>query len=77
MEQHRGMNRLNKSGFSRHLQRLAPHLRALMAVLGQVFKDSSMQMRYVIDSFPVAVCHNTRTGQTHEGQARSCRRYFV
>ena len=63
MEQHWGMNRLDKSGFSRHLQRLEPQLRALMAVLGQVFKESSTQMSYVIDSFPVAVCHNTRIGR--------------
>ncbi len=60
MEQHWGMKRLDKSGFNRHLHRLADTLRALLAALGQVFKAASTHMRYCIDSFPVAVCHNTR-----------------
>lgn len=63
MEQHWGMNFLDKSGFGRHLTRLEPVLRGLLAALGQVVKEASTQRPYILDSFPVPVCHNTRIGR--------------
>lgn len=83
MEQHWGMKRLDKSGFSRHLHRLTDELRALLAVLGQVFQAASTSMRYLIDSFPVPVCHNTRIercrlvqGKAYRGRCASKRCWF-
>ena len=63
MELHWGMNRLDKSGFCRHLHRLQEALLALFAAFGQRLKNPDLTTHYVIDSFPVAVCHNTRIGR--------------
>ena len=83
MEQHWGMKRLDKSGFSRHLHRLEAELRAVVAVFGHLAKACCCQMRYVIDSFPVAVCHNTRIGRcrllqgaAYRGRSASKRCWF-
>lgn len=83
MEQHWGMKTLDKSGFSRHLTRLEPLLHEVLGVLGQVIKEASTQLQYVIDSFPVAVCHNTRIarcrlleGGAYHGRNASKRCWF-
>ena len=60
MEQHWGQNRLDKSGFVRQLHRLADTLAGLFATFGTLLKTRHTEARYVIDSFPVAVCHKMR-----------------
>ena len=40
---------------------LADTLAGLFATFGTLLKNRHAEARYVIDSFPVAVCHNTRT----------------
>ena len=60
MKQHCGHKLLDKSGFNRQLHRLADTLAGLFATFGTLRKDLHTEARYVIDSFPVAVCHNTR-----------------
>ena len=60
MEQHWGMNHLDKSGFCRHLHRLQEALLALFVGFGQRLKDLNLTSHYSIDSFPVAVSHTTR-----------------
>lgn len=60
MEQHWGQNRLDKSGFTRRLHALTATLPALFAACAQVLKDLHTDARYVIDSFPLAVCQNIR-----------------
>ena len=83
MQQHWGMRRLDKSGFTRHLHRLAEPLHALFLALGQHLKALNTEARYVIDSFPVAVCDNIRIGrcrllrgQAYRGYSASKRRYY-
>lgn len=83
MQQHWGMRPLDKSGFTRHLHRLAEPLHALFLALGQHLKALNTQARYVIDSFPVAVCDNIRIGrcrllrgQAYRGYSASKRRYY-
>lgn len=83
MEQHWGQNTLDKSGFNRQLHALTDTLLGLFATFGQLLKDLHTEARYVIDSFPVAVCHNTRigrskllTGNAYHSRCASKRQWF-
>jgi hypothetical protein len=83
MEQHWGQNQLDKSGFTRRLHALTDTLLALFALVGEVLKHLHTEARYVLDSFPVAVCHNTRiprckllTGKAYHGRCASKRSWF-
>lgn len=83
MEQHWGQNRLDKSGFTRRLHTLTDTLHALFALVGDWLKQRHVEGRYVLDSFPVAVCHNTRiprckllTGKAYHGRCASKRSGF-
>ncbi|GAA4360142.1 hypothetical protein GCM10023185_27190 [Hymenobacter saemangeumensis] len=83
MEQHWGQNRLDKSGFTRRLHALSDTLLALFATVGDLLKHLHEEARYVLDSFPVAVCHNTRirrckllTGKAYHGRCASKRSWF-
>jgi len=67
MEQHWGQNRLDKSGFTRRWHALTDTLLALSATFGDLLKHLHSEARYVLDSFPVAVCHKMR--QKHLGRA--------
>jgi hypothetical protein len=83
MEQHWGQNQLDKSGFTRRLHALTDTLLALFATFGDLLKQLHLEARYVLDSFPVAVCHNTRiarckllTGKAYHGRCASKRSWF-
>lgn len=83
MKQHWGQNRLDKSGFTRQLHTLTDTLLGLSATCGQVLKDLHTEARYVMDSFPVAVCQNIRiprckllTGTAYRGRLASKRQGF-
>jgi len=83
LEQHWGQAKLDKSGFCRRLHALADSLAALFAAFGQALKQLHTEARYVIDSFPVAVCHNTRIprckllqDKAYHGRCASKRSWF-
>lgn len=83
MQQHWGMKALDKSGFTRQLHRLHELLKSVFLALGQHLKSLNTEARYVIDSFPVAVCDNIRIarcrllqGEAYRGYSASKRRYF-
>ena len=83
MEQHWGMKSLDKSGFTRQLHRLGETLLGLFATFGQAVKALHTASRYVIDSFPVAVCQNIRIGrnkllghEAYRGRCASKRTWF-
>lgn len=83
MEQHGGQNHLDKSGFTRRLHALADTLPALFALVGDWLKQRHTEARYVLDSFPVAACHNTRIprckllrGKAYHGRCASKRSWF-
>lgn len=84
---------LDDEGFTHLTQRLAaspelpkldpPRYPALFAAFGQALKTLHTDARYVLDSFPVAVCHNTRIprcklrqDQAYHGRCASKRRWF-
>jgi hypothetical protein len=55
-QDHWGQRVWHQSGFSRHLHRLRDVLDELFAPFGQLLKQLNTESRYVLDSFPVAVC---------------------
>lgn len=78
-----GTEPLDKSGFTRRLHALSDTLLSLFATVGELLKHRHTEARYVLDSFPVAVCHNTRiprckllTGKAYHGRCASKRSWF-
>ncbi len=83
MADHHGMKMLDKSGFNRRLRRLEGTLLLLFRVLGASLKELNTCSRYVIDSFPVAVCRNCRIprckllkGKAYHGYNEAKKEYF-
>jgi hypothetical protein len=73
----------DKSNFNRHLHRLADLIVRLFLALGQTIKELNTESKYLIDSFPVAVCHNIRIKRckllkhkAYRGKNTSKREYF-
>ncbi len=58
MRAHHGMKMIDKSTFNRRLHRLESSLVVIFHALGSSLKELNTSTRYVIDSFPVAVCRN-------------------
>lgn len=74
---------LSKSRLSRRLHRVAGLVNSLFHQLGLVLKEASPTTRYLLDSFPVAVCDNMRISRCRivrdkefRGYIASKRRYF-
>lgn len=83
MQQHHGFKKLDKSNFNRHLHRLADTVEAVFFALGRSLKELNIQSKYLIDSFPVAVCKNIRISRSkllneerYRGYNASKREYF-
>jgi hypothetical protein len=83
MLEHHGMKKLDKSNFNRHLHRLEIMITQIFFTLGQTLKELNIESRYLIDSFPVAVCKNIRIprckllqGKAYRGYNSSKREYF-
>ena len=83
MKQHHGVKMIDKSGFTRRLHGLQQQLIALFSALGHTLRELNTSCRYLIDSFPVAVCDNIRIarcrllqGESYRGKNASKRRYF-
>jgi Transposase DDE domain len=72
-----------KSGFTKRLHRLADLLYSLFQQLGTIVKELNCSGRYILDSFPLAVCHNIRIsrckllkGEEYRGLCASKHQYF-
>lgn len=83
MYQHQGTYELDKSQFNRRLARLQAQLWAIFRAVGQTLKELNTTSRYLLDSFPVAVCDNIRIktcqlvkGESYRGYSANKRRYF-
>ena len=83
MRQHHGTAKLDKSNFNRHLHRLSQVLISIFIALGQTLKQLNTESRYLIDSFPVAVCKNIRIkrckllkNEAYRGYNASKRQFF-
>ena len=60
MDSHVFAKVLKKSGFTKRLHRLKEILMFIFLRIGRVFKYLCREMEYIMDSFPVKVCHNIR-----------------
>jgi len=74
---------LSASRFNRRLHRNWELIFSVFHLLGDLFKHSNHSARYLVDSFPVAVCHNIRIsrsrilkGEHFRGKCVSKRSYF-
>lgn len=83
MHQHHQMARIDKSTFNRRLHRLETALLTVFRALGLSLKELNTTARYVIDSFPVAVCRNCRisrckllTEKAYRGYNEAKKEYF-
>jgi hypothetical protein len=72
-----------KSGFTKRLHRLADLLYSLFQQLGAIIKELNCSGMYILDSFPLAVCHNIRIsrckllkGEAYRGFCASKHQYF-
>src|SRR3954468_10616132 len=72
-----------KSGFTKRLHRLAELLYSLFQQLGTIVKQLNCSGSYILDSFPLAVCHNMRIsrckllkGGEYRGFCASKHQYF-
>jgi hypothetical protein len=75
--------RLSRSRYSRRVNRLIDLIYQLFHQLGSVLKDLHWESRYLLDSFPVAVCDNIRIKRCrivrddiYRGAVTSKRRFF-
>ena len=74
---------LSKSRFNRRLHRIQHLVQTLFAFLGELWKEYNIDKRYIIDTFPVAVCDNYRIprariyqNEAYRGYISSKKRYF-
>jgi hypothetical protein len=74
---------LSRSRFPRRVSRLSDLIYRLFHQLGAILKDLHWESRYVLDSFPVAICDNIRIercrlvqDELYRGKMTSKRRYF-
>ena len=74
---------LSKSRLTRRLHAVAGMVNSLFHQLGVVLKEASVSTRYLLDSFPVALCDNMRISRCRlvrdeefRGYIASKRRYF-
>jgi len=72
-----------KSGFTKRLHGLSDLLLMLFQTVGHVIKGLNCNQRYILDSYPVAVCQNIRIsrskllrGEQYRGWIASKRQYF-
>lgn len=74
---------IGKSGFNKRLHKVAALLMWMFLEVGRMFKYMGCEMEYIIDSFPLKVCHNIRIsrckllkGKQGHGYSASKREYF-
>jgi hypothetical protein len=68
---------IGKSGFTKRLHRLAALVLWLFLHLGRWFKYVCGESEYIIDSFPLKVCHNIRISRCKLLQGEQWRGYNV
>jgi hypothetical protein len=83
MRAHHCPQMLTSSRFNRRLHQLADLAGYCLRLLGWAFKQANVRQRYILDTFPVKVCHNIRIsrcqllqGEDYRGRNASKREYF-
>jgi hypothetical protein len=83
MKSHHCPGMLGASRFNRRWHALAGLAQGCFTLLSELFKLENRRNRYILDTFPVAVCHNIRIsrcklleGEEYRGRNASKREYF-
>ncbi len=83
MRSHHCPYMLSSSRFNRRLHSIALLAEYCFRLLGWLFKATNTRQRYLLDTFPVKVCHNIRIarcrllqGEDYRGKNASKREYF-
>jgi hypothetical protein len=83
MRTHHCSYMLSSSRFNRRLHKIASLVEYCFRLLGWLFKATNVRRRYILDTFPVKVCHNIRIngcqllqGEDFRGRNISKREYF-
>ncbi len=83
MKEHFCPEMLSKSQFNRRMHGISDLTQEIFAFFAEIFKAENVSGNYLIDSFPVAVCHNIRIsrsnlleGELFRGKSASKRVYF-
>jgi hypothetical protein len=84
LRSHWGFFYIDKSGFTRRLHGLENIMTLCFYTLSDVIKNLSIDSTYIIDSFPISVCHNIRISNckilkynaAYRGNCVSKREYF-
>lgn len=66
-----------KSGFTKRLHALSELLWMLFQQVGHLIKELHCTSRYLLDSFPIAVCHNIRIHRCHLLQGKAFRGWIA
>jgi Transposase DDE domain len=77
-------NILSESHFNRRLHRIIPDIwQMIFSTLAEYFKHSNSSQEYIVDSFPILSCENTRifrskiySGKAFRGYVASKKRFF-
>jgi hypothetical protein len=84
LSSHWGCNYIDKGGFIRRLHGLEDKMTLCFYTLSELIKELSLDSVYIIDSFPIAICHNIRIknckllkyNSIYHGKCVSKREYF-
>lgn len=83
MRSHHCSCMLGSSRFNRRLHHVALLAEYCFRLLGWLFKQTNTRQRYILDTFPVNICHNIRIsrskllqGEDYRGKNTSKREYF-
>ena len=68
---------LSKSRFNRRVHAIADLMDDLFAQMGMALKDISDNTEYLIDSFPVPICHNIRISRCRLVNSSEYRGYIA
>lgn len=83
MKGHHCSQMLSKSQLNRRMHKIKGLIQDIFAFMASVFQENNPRKHYLVDSFPVAVCHNIRIsrsklleGELFRGYNASKRIYF-
>jgi Transposase DDE domain len=83
MRSHHCRGMLSKSQFNRRMHRIKALIVEVFDIIAAVFKQENERQYYLLDSFPLKVCHNVRIsrcklveGEAFRGKNASKREYF-
>jgi len=69
-------NMLSKSRFCRRINAIADLVYDIFHQLGMILKEVNTSTEYIVDSFPVSICHNIRVARCRIARSKEFRGYI-